>query len=154
MTIDPRPQVQQQLYGYGGYGVPVTVRTSQAISAGASAFGRRYPMLVEFLPGHAMPLHPVAENRFSLPPGRYRASFYTLYVFIRVGKAELTFDTSSGEPVTLWYSAPYTIHSKGVASFSPQERRPGIRVLAGSYAVCIAIVLAGLLMGLISSLNG
>ena len=88
------------------------------------------------------------------PPGRYRASFYTWYVFLRVGKAELTFDTTSGEPVTMWYSAPYSIYSKGAASFSPQERRPGIGVLIGVYGFCLALVLAGVLMALIGSLNG
>jgi hypothetical protein len=153
MTIDPGVP-QEQLYGYAGYGVPVTVYTSQAISAGASGFGRRYPMWVEFLPGHAMRLHPAAENRFTLPAGRYRASLFTTYLFIRVGKAELTFDTSSGEPVTMWYSAPYTIYSKGAASFSPQGRRPGVGVMVGVYGVCIAVVLVGFLVALISALSG
>lgn len=140
MTSDPFATVGQG-YGITGGGVPVTVHTSRAISAGANGFGRTYPMWVEFRPGRVCRLHPDAVNQFFLPPGRYLARFYSTYVFIDVGKAELTFDISSGEPVQMAYAAPYSIYSKGTAGFTPQKR-PGRGVIVGIYAVVIGAVVA------------
>ena len=117
--------------------VPVYVDASAAIWSDHA----RPPMLVEFVPNTVSmrDLRSRERNTFMLPSGHYQVRFWSQYWFWRVGRAEVTIDVRSGQPVHLHYAAPYTIYTRGVAGFGPlPAHRPGAQ------AVAVIVVIAGL----------
>jgi hypothetical protein len=86
-----------------------------------------------------------SEDPLPLPPGVHTVKVHVPYLW-EVGKAQLSVDNRAGQPVRLYYAAPYLVYSRGAIGSEPvqsPDRTIGLGIFWGGIALAALIIICG-----------